>query len=470
MKKITAYTIAVIMAMSITACGDTDKSSAKKQESKSSAAASDENSISEKKREDLLKAANTDAKTGYNAVAEYLADMETEGRLSEATEQEAAKIAAESISSYGNINGTVGVRFDEPGDYGFLNFTVQFRADEDSTVIGQYPDPAQSIDDIPEWSAKAEASCEISESANNDDDENGDGIISSLFNYRSKSKLKSANGNAKTAYNAVAEYLADMECEGRLSEATPQEAAAKATKWFQSNESCGIVGVRFIDISNCEFEALWREDSSSDIIGRYPEPAVSLDDHIEWIVDAECKIDEQVFEETEYDDREDDNDLDENAHYTDEEIDAFAAYLEEAQSNMYEPSAEEKKANDNAKIAYIAAADYLTGMETPENGDGRDIVTAFVRSEVAEYIAGMEMTGELTSEKKQEAANIAAKALKDAGVDGKVGLLFIELDSLNPDFCVMWKNETSGRLIGVYPQLAPNDMLAWECDVVAHVE
>ncbi|SFC03035.1 hypothetical protein [Ruminococcus albus] len=160
MKKITAFTIAAIMALGMTACGDTEKSAEKEQASKS-AAANDENSdnsISEEVREDLLKAANNNAKLGYTAVAEYLADMETQGRISEATEQEAADFAIKELGSNGNISGTVGVRFDGSDDYGFLNFTVQFRADEDSTVIGQYPEPAQSVDDIPAWAANAEAS------------------------------------------------------------------------------------------------------------------------------------------------------------------------------------------------------------------------------------------------------------------------------------------------------------------------
>lgn len=170
MKKITAFTIAAIMALGMTACGDnTEKTSEKEQESKTSVAetqnenSAGDNSISEEVREDLLKAANNNAKLGYTAVAEYLADMETQGRISEANEQEAADFAIKELGSNGNISGSLGVRFDGSDDYGFINFTVQFRTDEDITVIGQYPEPAQSLDDIPAWAANAEASFKTAE-------------------------------------------------------------------------------------------------------------------------------------------------------------------------------------------------------------------------------------------------------------------------------------------------------------------
>lgn len=39
-------------------------------------------------------------------------------------------------------------------------------------------------------------------------------LVPSMLNYVKKARLKSANTNAKTAYNAVAEFLADKEAEG----------------------------------------------------------------------------------------------------------------------------------------------------------------------------------------------------------------------------------------------------------------
>ena len=39
-------------------------------------------------------------------------------------------------------------------------------------------------------------------------------LVPSMLNYVRKSRLKSANTNAKTAYNAVAEFLAEQESKG----------------------------------------------------------------------------------------------------------------------------------------------------------------------------------------------------------------------------------------------------------------
>ena len=162
MKRTTALITAAVMALCMTACGDA-KDKPEKEDSSSAVAAAPEEKGTTLSDEEILKKAIGCAKVGYNAVAEYLADMETQGRISEATEQEALDLALKELEGYCDINGTVGVRFDEMDDNGFFNFTVQFRTDEDITVIGQYPNPAQSLDDIPEWSAKTEASFKTAE-------------------------------------------------------------------------------------------------------------------------------------------------------------------------------------------------------------------------------------------------------------------------------------------------------------------
>lgn len=175
MKRTTALITAAVMALCMTACGDaTEKTSEKKQESKTSATESQEensandNSESKTSREDLLKAANNNAQTGYNAVAEYLADLETQGKLSDAKEQEAVEVAVKELSvrkdfieryNLSEINATVGVTI----DINEGSFMVQFRTENDCSIIGQYPNPAQSLDDIPEWSAKTEASFKTAE-------------------------------------------------------------------------------------------------------------------------------------------------------------------------------------------------------------------------------------------------------------------------------------------------------------------
>ena len=46
-------------------------------------------------------------------------------------------------------------------------------------------------------------------------------LVPSMLNYVRKSRLKSANTNAKTAYNAVAEFLAEQESKGISREHPP---------------------------------------------------------------------------------------------------------------------------------------------------------------------------------------------------------------------------------------------------------
>ena len=248
MKRTTALITAAVMALCMTACGDA-KDKPEKEDSSSAVAAAPEEKGTTLSDEEILKKAIGCAKVGYNAVAEYLADMETQGRISEATEQEALDLALKELEGYCDINGTVGVRFDEMDDNGFFNFTVQFRSADKPEIVGQYPDPAQTPEDSPAWNVNAEGECSASETAGTSGGNGGSfgDEISDLLTggYTSKSKLKSANGNAKTGYNAVAEYLADLETQGKLSTATEEEAAEFAVRELGYNDSTGIVGVKF---------------------------------------------------------------------------------------------------------------------------------------------------------------------------------------------------------------------------------
>ena len=53
-------------------------------------------------------------------------------------------------------------------------------------------------------------------------------LVPSMMGYVKKSRLKTANGNAKTAYNAVSEYLADLETQGLIGDADEGDAASVA--------------------------------------------------------------------------------------------------------------------------------------------------------------------------------------------------------------------------------------------------
>ncbi|MBQ8967211.1 MAG: type II secretion system protein [Ruminococcus sp.] len=97
-----------------------------------------------------LKTANGNAKTAYNAVAEYLADMETQGLIGSATEADAKTSAEAELSTNGNGSGQVAVQFDDLTAAN-PNFTVQWRRADDDDIVGQYPDPAQSVDTCPAW-------------------------------------------------------------------------------------------------------------------------------------------------------------------------------------------------------------------------------------------------------------------------------------------------------------------------------
>ena len=62
-------------------------------------------------------------------------------------------------------------------------------------------------------------------------------LVPSMMGYVKKSRLKTANGNAKTAYNAVAEYLADQETQGKLADASPEDAKTSAEAELSTNGS-----------------------------------------------------------------------------------------------------------------------------------------------------------------------------------------------------------------------------------------
>ena len=60
-------------------------------------------------------------------------------------------------------------------------------------------------------------------------------LVPSMLNYVKKSRLKTANSNAKTAYNAVAELLADAETQGYAKDdVISEEGAASTTTWEKS--------------------------------------------------------------------------------------------------------------------------------------------------------------------------------------------------------------------------------------------
>lgn len=125
-------------------------------------------------------------------------------------------------------------------------------------------------------------------------------LVPSMMGYVKKSRLKTANGNAKTAYNAAAEAVADLETQGIQfaggAVATQADVDCTATPGDFSIptdasgaqaylENClkknlgpngadgGFATIKSKEASttNPVFEAYWHKTTSDTIVGRYPE-------------------------------------------------------------------------------------------------------------------------------------------------------------------------------------------------------
>lgn len=112
-------------------------------------------------------------------------------------------------------------------------------------------------------------------------------LIPSMSNYVNKSKLMTANSNAKMAYNAVASYVADMETQGysfdeSLSKiggetdcrgiAPSGERSIIYDALSENGENAGIVNVFKAEINGRETYCVqWRESEDSKTFGQYPD-------------------------------------------------------------------------------------------------------------------------------------------------------------------------------------------------------
>ena len=127
-------------------------------------------------------------------------------------------------------------------------------------------------------------------------------LVPSMLNYVKKSRLKTANSNAKTAYNAVAENVADAETNGYALSAV-LTAETDASKWkitastvYDAKTSAADAGAEKVaaalrengDEAGCfkvakatisgqaSYVVLWAKNTSDEMVGRYPD-AVSWD-------------------------------------------------------------------------------------------------------------------------------------------------------------------------------------------------
>lgn len=115
-------------------------------------------------------------------------------------------------------------------------------------------------------------------------------LVPSMMGYVKKSRLKTANGNAKTAYNAVAEYAADQETKG-----TPVTWSSEAGTYDCKTDASGVQHVLYSALADNGNEAgeayvgdatinskdtffvHWRKTSSDTIVGQYPEATADVD-------------------------------------------------------------------------------------------------------------------------------------------------------------------------------------------------
>lgn len=123
-------------------------------------------------------------------------------------------------------------------------------------------------------------------------------LVPSLMGYVKKSRLKTANGNAKTAYNAVAEWTAEQETQGKPAKwvddtSLDQQIVCTGTaptdtakldylvyKALASNgNEAGIAYVGGATINGEKtFFCHWTKTTDDNIFGQYPEAIKKVDD------------------------------------------------------------------------------------------------------------------------------------------------------------------------------------------------
>lgn len=113
-------------------------------------------------------------------------------------------------------------------------------------------------------------------------------LVPSMLNYVKKSRLKTANSNAKTAYNAVAEYVADKETQGQAVSATISEFNTTincttpsaytsgmklvADALAENGDEAGYVYVGTATINGTSsYYVHWAKQAGDEMVGQYPE-------------------------------------------------------------------------------------------------------------------------------------------------------------------------------------------------------
>lgn len=106
-------------------------------------------------------------------------------------------------------------------------------------------------------------------------------LVPSMMGYVKKARLKTANGNAKTGYNAAADYFTEQETLGQLSNTDLSDGEDAATAALASNGTTkGEIKLVGSDPKDWDDEmkycCYWATSSTDDIVGRYPSPGVKI--------------------------------------------------------------------------------------------------------------------------------------------------------------------------------------------------
>lgn len=128
-------------------------------------------------------------------------------------------------------------------------------------------------------------------------------LVPSMMGYVKKSRLKTANSNAKSAYNAIATFVADQETKGEPVVFTgtgtnvlaagsydcktgPANTTALADKvhkicYDTLGENGKEAGIAFVGGANINgkdtFFVQWKKTASDDMIGQYPDAVADVD-------------------------------------------------------------------------------------------------------------------------------------------------------------------------------------------------
>lgn len=129
-------------------------------------------------------------------------------------------------------------------------------------------------------------------------------LVPSMMGYVKKSRLKTANSNAKTAYNSVATWVADMETKGNpvtfgagngvTVDCVNGTATADITADDTKNDLAGVVkdclsdngkeageayvGGASINGNNNAFFVQWHKGTDDTTVGQYPNPVEKVDE------------------------------------------------------------------------------------------------------------------------------------------------------------------------------------------------